>query len=179
MNEFIETKYNDCLTANGITSYDIMEHLPTLKKYASECDHVTEFGVRWMVSTWALLAGYPKHMISYDINKPPNNLDEIYDKVPNFKFIQANVLDIEIEETDLLFIDTLHVYEQLKQEFNLHSNKAKKYIILHDTTTFSKNGEGGGVGLEPAISEFLETNHNWKIKEVFHNNNGLTILERV
>ena len=30
----------------GIAS-DINEHSPTLKKYADEVDHVTEFGVRW------------------------------------------------------------------------------------------------------------------------------------
>ncbi len=34
-------------------------------------------------------------------------------------------------------------------------------------------------GLKPAIDEFLENNSNWKIKEVFTNNNGLTVLEKV
>ena len=33
-------------------------------------------------------------------------------------------------------------------------------------------------GLMPAITEFLDTNTNWKLKERFTNNNGLTILER-
>ena len=47
---------------------DINEHLPTLKKYAKECEHITEMGVRWVVSTYALLMGKPKKLISYDIN---------------------------------------------------------------------------------------------------------------
>ena len=34
-------------------------------------------------------------------------------------------------------------------------------------------------GLIPAINEFLENNNNWKIKEKFDNNNGLTILEKI
>lgn len=34
-------------------------------------------------------------------------------------------------------------------------------------------------GLWPAIEEFLENNKNWKIKERFTNNNGLTILEKL
>ena len=34
-------------------------------------------------------------------------------------------------------------------------------------------------GLEPAITEFLLNNSNWKIKEKFTNNNGLTILEKI
>ena len=39
------------------TPSDINEHLPTLKKYAEECEHITEMGVRWVVSTYALLMG--------------------------------------------------------------------------------------------------------------------------
>ena len=34
-------------------------------------------------------------------------------------------------------------------------------------------------GLMPAITEFLESNNNWKIREKFTNNNGLTILEKL
>ena len=47
---------------------DINEHLPTLKKYAEECEHITEMGVRWVVSTFAFMAGLPKKLISYDID---------------------------------------------------------------------------------------------------------------
>jgi hypothetical protein len=39
---------------------DINEHLITLKEYSEECDTITEMGVRWIVSTWALLSGNPK-----------------------------------------------------------------------------------------------------------------------
>ena len=35
------------------------------------------------------------------------------------------------------------------------------------------------IGLWPAVTEFLENNSNWKIKERFTNNNGLTILEKI
>ena len=34
-------------------------------------------------------------------------------------------------------------------------------------------------GLVPAINEFLKRNNNWKITEIFRNNNGLTILEKI
>ena len=46
---------------------DINEHLPTLKKYADECDHITEMGVREGVSFVALLNGKPKKMVGIDI----------------------------------------------------------------------------------------------------------------
>ena len=103
-------------------------------------------------------------------------------------------IQIDIEETDLLFIDTLHRYGQLKLELKKHSSKCKKYIILHDTTTFGDVGETasklmidpvtGGMqliprkGLWPAVEEFLKENKNWKLKERFTHNNGLTVLER-
>jgi len=43
--------------------------LPILKKYASMCDYITEMGVEYGHSTIALLSGYPKKMISYDIER--------------------------------------------------------------------------------------------------------------
>ena len=34
-------------------------------------------------------------------------------------------------------------------------------------------------GLWPAISEYINENPEWKIKERYTNNNGLTILEKI
>ena len=163
---------------------DINEHLPTLKKYAEECEHITEMGVRWVVSTYALLMGKPKTMISYDINGIQwESIAEMVKNDTNFEFKVANTLDLEIEETDLLFIDTLHNYNQLKGELEIHGNKARKYIVFHDTTSFewigeSYNGKVDEIGLWPAIEEFLEVNPHWELHERFTNNNGLTILKR-
>ena len=159
---------------------DINEHLPTLKKYSEECDHITEMGVRDVVSTWAFLMGEPKKLISYDINQMDEKiiLDAIKDTDIEFKFILSDTTKIEIEETDLLFIDTLHTYEQLKVELELHGNKSKKYIIFHDTTLFGYRGERGDIGLNPAIEEFIEKNPHWSKHEVFTNCCGLTILKR-
>lgn len=162
---------------------DICEHLETLKKYALECEHITELGMRTGVSTVALAIAQPKKLISCDINYNYQVVNTLLEYARNnnfnFKFIHANDLDIELEETDLLFIDTLHIYEQLKAELKKHGNKSKKYIIFHDTTTFGKFGEfGESPGLMKAVEEFLEENKNWKIKEQFHNNNGLLIIEK-
>ena len=178
----LEDLYNLKCSSNS----DINEHLPTLKRYAEECDHVTEMGVRWVVSTYAFMMGRPKQMISYDIVAVENHgiereyLKDLAKEVDvDYQFIVADTRDLVIDETDLLFIDTWHVYEQLKVELELHGNKARKYLIFHDTTTFETKGEGDGyVGLWPAIEEFLETNPHWVIHERFTNNNGLTILKR-
>jgi hypothetical protein len=39
------------------TPSDINEHLPTLYKYATECESVFESGVRGCVSSWAFVNG--------------------------------------------------------------------------------------------------------------------------
>lgn len=164
---------------------DINQHLPTLMKYASECEHITEMGVRGIVSTFALLMGEPKRMISYDINVPVGigavihwaNTDGI-----DFDFRLGDTTQLTIGETDLLFIDTLHNYNQLKRELELHSDKARKYLIFHDTTSYEYIGESydGKVdekGIWYAIEELIEEG-KWEIKERYTNNNGLTILKR-
>ena len=162
---------------------EIFEHLPTLLRYSKECSNLTEFGVRDVVSTWAFLKSRPKKLTSYDIYKSPN-INQVTSickaEGVNFEFIQSSTLDVEIEETDLLFIDTLHVYQQLRAELFKHAPKVRKYIIMHDTTTFGMNGEtNDSVGLLPAIDEFLKSNLEWKTKEVYTNLHGLTILERM
>lgn len=175
LNQIYERLYN--------TPSDINEHLPTLASYASECEHITEMGVRYIVSTYALLMGKPKKMISYDIHmchwEPVRDLVK---ENTDFYFAIGNTLEIEIEPTDLLFIDTLHNYTQLKKELELHAKKVNKYIIFHDTTSFETVGESYSGnperGIWPAIEEFLQLNPQWVLKERFTNNNGLTIIEK-
>lgn len=175
LNQIYERLYN--------TPSDINEHLPTLASYASECEHITEMGVRYIVSTYALLMGKPKKMISYDIHmcrwEPVRDLVK---EDTDFYFAIGNTLEIEIEPTDLLFIDTLHNYKQLKKELELHAKKVNKYIIFHDTTSFETVGESYSEnpeeGIWPAIEEFLQLNPQWTLKERFTNNNGLTIIEK-
>ena len=119
-----------------------------------------------------------------------NNID--------FRFIEQDVLEADIAPTDLLFIDTWHVYKQLTQELKLHSPKVRKWIIMHDTTSCAHRDEEGyekhlgekfanpplegypqGKGIWPAIEEFIHRNsQDWKILERFTNCQGLTILER-
>jgi hypothetical protein len=180
------------------TPSDINEHIPTLIEYASECDHITEMGVRAITSTWAFLGAAPKKLISYDIEYPSKwgaDINVVRDVAKyyglNYEFRKENVLNIDIEETDLLFLDTWHAYCQLKAELERHSSKAKKYIIMHDTTSYefrdepltSENAWEGeaptGKGLWAAVQEFLDSTDEWVLHKRYTNNNGLTILKRV
>ncbi len=156
------------------TPSDINEHLRTLKEYADRCETVTEFGVRSCVSTYAFLASSAKKVTSYDI------LDVAVPTVDKFTFICADDLEVVIEQTDMLFIDTLHQYNQMKQELALHSGKINKFIAAHYTKIFGRNSDDGTVGgLMDALEEFLAANKEWRICYHTDNNNGLTIIERI
>ena len=161
---------------------DINEHLPTLKRFADEVDHITEFGVRWVSSTLAFLASGAT-VISYDIATTPQIKQCIVkcsDQGIPWTYVEQSTLECEIEETDILFIDTLHTYDQLKGELSLHADKAREYMIFHDTELFGRRGmDSTPKGLMDALEEFLADHDEWVIHEQYKNNNGLTILKRV
>ncbi len=184
---------------------DIHEHLPTLAAYASLCKHITECGVRGAISSYALATGI--------VEKPDAKMIQVDPETSlaseNFRmecerqglpivYYKQSDLDCPMEPTDLLFIDTWHVYGQLKRELARWHPNVRKYIILHDTEVDKWNGEtlrcgenaqelsdrfGIPVheitrGLWPAVLEFLATHPEWKLKEKYTNCNGLTVLER-
>lgn len=94
-------------------------------------------------------------------------------------FHEADVRVVEITETDLLFIDTWHVYEQLREDLRRHAGKVRHLIVLHDTTTFGEQGEmAGHRSLWPAVEEYLAEG-TFRLQARTTNNHGLTVLQRV
>lgn len=191
--ELIINKLNDLKA----TPSDINEHLDTLIEYTKQCNHVTEFGVRDVVSTWALIL-HPKRIISYDIKYHVNieelkNLTKLYNI--DYTFNEADVLKIQIEPTEMLFIDTLHRYNQLIMELSIHSKNVNRYIVMHDTANFSFKDENmydsaseivklqqpEKQGLKRAYLDFLRSDvgKDWDVDMEYTNNNGLTILKRI
>jgi hypothetical protein len=210
--DILSTKYQ--LLANntcpGKNSSDIHEHFPTLFRYAMECDSVFETGVRGCVSSWAFLYGLlnaptlrPKRLLLNDIT--PCDVEELEEMVAtHFPSLEMqckwqNNLTLQFDTCyDLTFIDTWHVYGQLKRELAKFSKITNKYLILHDTTVDEIQGETIRVGwdaveqsresgipvneinkgLWPAVVEFLQNNPDWYLKDRYTNNNGLTVLAR-
>jgi hypothetical protein len=205
-NDFLEMKYN----LLSSTPSDINEHLPTLYKYALNCDSILELGVRGCVSSWAFLKGLKDNKNTKDGKSLfLNDLEEcnITDLLNVSKDLNINVayewindlkLNCKERRFDLTFIDTWHIYGQLKRELDKFSKITNKYIIMHDTTVdeiygetirsgwdaVKQSKESGfpieeiNKGLWPAVVEFLLNNSEWYVKERFTNNNGLTILAR-
>jgi len=172
-----EKEYQDACAKDT----DIHEHLPIISELTSHCNHVTELGVGWAQSTRAFLR-HDVELHSYEFMPQPG-IREFFEQAKNAgRNVTLHVDDtrkIEIAETDFLFVDSLHIYEQVQKELELHANKARKYIGFHDTTTYADNGEFGGTGIWPAIQEFIHSHPEWQLVERRTNNNGLTILKRV
>jgi hypothetical protein len=158
----------------------INQLLTVLRDTASGCQHITEMGVGQGHSTLAWLIVQPEKLVCYDICP--------YDCMPGLLEVkgktdlQFHIVDsrsVEIEETDLLFIDTIHTYSQLNEELRLHADKARRFLVFHDTTTFGSIGEDGkSPGLWRAIEELLQKDPEWALTHRFTHNNGLTILHR-
>ena len=189
---------------------DINEHLPTLLNYASKCESVLELGVRGCVSSWAFASGLIENGLEKkelilnnkevcDVNYFLGLCGDI-ELGLNVKYKWINDLEWDVSNinVDLLFIDTWHVYPQLKKELEIFSKITNKYIIMHDTEIDGEQGEsirlGSDItrqsnesgfkvediacGLHKAIYEFLTNNTDWAFLEHFENNNGLMILKR-
>lgn len=175
-----------------IKASDINEHLDLLKDLASQCDHVTEMGMRWASgSTIAFLAAQPKTFVSWDLD--PYSI--VSQQVANLLALRGetrfeprvgSTLEVVIEPTDMLFIDTLHTARQLKAELERHcdpkEHKVKKFLAFHDTATFGMKGEDGSEpGLRAAIRWFQKNFAMplWQLIEDRQNNNGLVVLKHV
>jgi hypothetical protein len=186
--QFIEGEYNRVKN----TFSDINEHIELLYTLGMECDRICEMGVRDGASTRAFL-NTNASLRSYDIelNEEVQNLFTRAKSVgKDVTYEKENVLNIEIEQCDLLFIDTWHSGSQLKRELEIHGNKANKYLVFHDTHTYGCRDEKqnwrdfadkrpiAGEGLLKSIIDFVIENPEWKFKELRTNNNGLTVLER-
>jgi hypothetical protein len=200
------------------TASDINEHLPTLFRYAKQCNSALELGVRGCVSSWAISAGLlenkngvKKRIFMNDSREC--QIGELVDILEplgiDVKYEWKNDLEIIFgadEKYDMVFIDTWHVYGQIKRELEKFSAVATKYIIMHDTTVDEVDGETlreygynyqqafgratelateTGIprdeimkGMWFGIQEFLANHPEWFIKDRFFNNNGLMVLAR-
>jgi len=168
--------------------------LKRLRALASECDDVVEFGVKKGVTSIALLLGARGTVYSYDIvtNKSVRFIQKFMGK--KWRFMLQSSLRANIPECDMIFFDSLHTYTQLRRELAKHADKAKKYLVFHDTITFGIQGADGesgeylpgweaGVfspevhGIRLAIDEFMIYNRRWRIKFHSPHSNGLLCLE--
>lgn len=176
---------------------NINEHLDKLYQESLNHNTICEFGTCTGISTIAFLTaiveakerGFQKKLTTYDIrfHDGAQNLDFLAVEngvANNFLIVIEDVLEIPPVNCDLLFIDTLHNYNQIRQELNIHvenNPNPPKTIIFHDVESFAlieeqPYGEVGGI--LPAILEFLSRNHQWYVDYYLRDCNGLMIIKR-
>jgi hypothetical protein len=173
---FNDVCQNMYLASDGrVYPNDMVEASQKLRELSSQCTHVTEFGVRGVCSTWALMAGMPKVIQSYDIDdcEVEEARRVAADNHIIFNFTKGNTVDpaTKIEETDLLFIDTFHFDGQLEKELEQHASKVRKFIAFHDTVFVPS--------LMVVISKFLSEHAEWKLKEHIGGRYGLTVIKKI
>jgi hypothetical protein len=122
---------------------DIRHHLPRLRRLAHGT--VVELGVRDGNSTAALLAGVEENggtVWSVDVDETSQS---IFQGHPQWHFVLADSRDAaSVEaagltgEVDVLFVDTLHTYEQVSDELTVWGGRMRKggTIAFHDTDSF-------------------------------------------
>lgn len=167
---------------------DINEHLATMHDLAVKLDaqHIIELGVRTGVSSVAWLAALHQtggHLWSVDIDPAP----PMVSGHKQCTFIQGDDLDPEVldqvpDQVDIVFIDTIHTYEQTKQELFEYVEYVKLggCIVLHDIAVERFDHHIGDLACQPlfpvrkAVEEFA-AERDLKV-DWYEHNNGLAVV---
>lgn len=170
-------------------------HLPRLRALAEGCELAVEFGVKRGASSTALLLG-ANHVISYDIVATPDAqaLQRMVGGRWAYRLQDSRTADVPL--CDLLLLDSLHQYAQVKAELDAHADRARHWLVFHDVSTFGEigaDGESGrhlwtytvgqsvppaAYGIRPAIDELLIRDPTWHIAARYVDSHGLLVLER-
>lgn len=173
----------------------ISAHLPRLKALAHGCSLAQEFGVKRAASSAALLMG-AENVLSYDIvpTREAQNLARLVGRRWTYRIEDSRSADVT--PCDLLFIDSLHTYQQVKAELARHADSVRRWLVFHDTITFGSVGADGetgrqqwtyqvgqsvppsALGIRPAIDELLIRDPSWRIHSHYTDSHGLLVLER-
>ena len=155
---------------------DIYAHVPTLYMIAVEnrCRTILELGTRAGVSTQAFLAAAKEtggHVYSVDVDP----CYEAKEKIAQlglemyWTFTQANDMKVPWDKPlDLLFIDTLHTYDQATAELAKYGPYVRSggVVIMHD---FQNSG------VRKAAEDYALGNPKIRLYR-YWNNNGLAVM---
>lgn len=173
----------------------IAAHLPRLRALADGLDVAVEFGVKRAWSASALLCGAAQ-VISYDLvaTAEARDLERLAGERWSYRLEDSRTADVP--PCDLLFIDSLHTFDQVQAELAAHADKVRRYLVFHDVLTFGSvgaRGESGeqlwpyqrgqsvpveALGIRPAIDALMIRDRTWTIAASYVESHGLLVLER-
>ena len=192
------------ITLEGIYSWlhqgsgkrDLDVHLPKMRELVSTCKdqdgscHVTEFTKR-RESSFGFLVAKPDYQTSYiEPNESKDTLLQLGHYVlskekgnTTWSTTDADPMNIDaVEETDILFIDSLHNEDRVYGELTKHGHKVSRYICFHDTYIYGKQGDNGKRGLSFGIMRWmndrLDKGEPWFV--CYHTNDqyGFTVISK-
>lgn len=173
----------------------IAAHLPRLRQLATGCELAVEFGVKRGGSSTALLLGAAR-VLSFDVLETASarQLEELVGERWTYRLEDSR--RAHIPPCDLLFIDSLHTYEQVRAELDRHADQVQRWLVFHDVTTFGEVGAVGETGrqawqytpgktvpancygIRPAIDGLMIRDPSWHIHSRVVDSHGLLVLER-
>lgn len=187
----LESVYKAHCAANTAIS----PHLPRLRSLAQGLDVAVEFGVKRGASSSALLLGAAV-VLSYDVVATAQARELQAIAGPRWHYVIEDSRKADVPACDLLFVDSLHTFQQTKAELEAHADKAGRFLVFHDTITFGSvgaKGESGEhswqymrgqscptscLGIRPAIDELMIRDLSWRIVAHYTESHGLLVLER-
>jgi hypothetical protein len=158
---------------------DINEHVETIFNITKGCKTAVSLQIGKGDAAFSLLLGCQLH-ISVDPNPAQdtiNFLNEYFGK-KSIVIRQNTCESIDVENFDVLMVDSHHTAFNVEKELKAHAHKVNKFIIFHDTFLYGEIGDDGGEGIKKPIYEFLFNNQEWKMIHEANNNNGLIILAK-
>lgn len=173
------------------TSYDLLQkhaennkQIYTLLRFACRCHHVSALTMNTYDSAIVFLSSKIPVSRIYNITDIADSVTAMFAELSkdlDFKILKASD---EIEQTELLYIDTPAEGNFRASELIKHANKVTKYIILPNTV---KNGLSPSptikladgqtpIGLNFGINHFLQNYDDWFIMEHDDVDPGMTVL---
>ena len=158
----------------------------TLLRLAVGCDHVSALTMNSYESASTFLTAQVNNIRIYNLTDIEENI-----KTPLLAYAKEIGVNFsmepnkgEIEETDLLYINTPAEGNYRAMELGKFAEKVKKYILLPNTVlnahkaseTIKLSDEVKPIGLVFGINHFLQTNDSWFILEHDDFTPGLTVL---
>jgi len=150
----------------------ICYHMPAIRYFASQSRVIVELGMNGGNSSRGLISGRPEIFITCDIKAQATsthlknlcNANKI-----DFTFFLKKSIEIEIPNSDLLFVDSNHSYGNVIKELTLHAPKINKFILFHDTDF------GGVTG---AINQYFDKNREWHLVYETKVDHGLSVYQK-
>lgn len=154
-------------------------HASKLRSLAAACERVTAFEMAPGTNTLALAVAGAKSLVAYAF-QPNDTITQQMLAVrgeTDIDFRNSHSLGAKIEETDMLFLDTLHNALHVENELKRHAPKVRRWIAVFRTQRFGLTGEHGA-GMLFGLHKFLGESPEWQA--VYHSleADGLTILSR-